>query len=81
MWGDEFPVDLHGHGTHVAGTVGQRTDNGVGAASMAFNVRIMPLKVVAGEWDLIFGAVDECCGGSDADVADALRYAVDNVRA
>ncbi len=78
VWGDEFPVDLHGHGTHVAGTVGQLTDNGVGAASMAFNVRIMPLKVVAGEWDLIFGAVDDCCGGSDADVASALRYAVDN---
>ena len=75
VWGDEFPVDLHGHGTHVAGTVGQLTDNGVGAASMAFNVRIMPLKVVAGEWDLIFGAIDECCGGSDADVArrPALR--------
>ena len=78
VWGDEFPVDLHGHGTHVAGTVGQLTDNGVGAASMAFNVRIMPLKVVAGEWDLIFGAIDDCCGGSDADVASAVRYAVDN---
>ena len=78
IWDDEFPVDLHGHGTHVAGAVGQLTDNGVGAASMAFNVRIMPLKVVAGEWDLIFGAIDECCGGSDADVASALRYAVDN---
>ena len=78
VWEDDTPVDLEGHGTHVAGTIGQLTDNGIGVASMAFNVRIMPLKVIANEWDLIFGAVDECCGGSDADIADAIRYAVDN---
>ena len=80
IWDDDIPVDLEGHGTHVAGTIGQLTDNGIGVASMAFNVRIMPLKVIANEWDLIFGAVDndECCGGSDADIADAIRYAVDN---
>ena len=80
IWGDDTPVDLEGHGTHVAGTIGQLTDNGIGVASMAFNVRIMPLKVIANEWDLIFGAIDndECCGGSDADIADAIRYAVDN---
>ena len=80
IWADDIPVDLEGHGTHVAGTIGQLTDNGIGVASMAFNVRIMPLKVIANEWDLIFGAIDndECCGGSDADIADAIRYAVDN---
>ena len=78
VWGDEYAVDLDGHGTHVAGAIGQLTDNGIGAASMAFNVRIMPLKVLAGEWDLIFGAIDECCGANDADVAEAIRYAVDN---
>ena len=78
IWDDAYPVDLHGHGTHVAGTVGQLTDNGIGVASMAFNVRIMPLKVLANQWDLIFGAVDECCGGRDADVAAAIRYAADH---
>ena len=78
IWADDTPVDLAGHGTHVAGTIGQLTDNGIGVASMAFNVRIMPLKVIANEWDLIFGGVDECCGGNDADIADAIRYAVDN---
>ena len=80
IWDDDIPVDLEGHGTHVAGTIGQLTDNGIGVASMAFNVRIMPLKVIANEWDLIFGAIDndDCCGGSDADIADAIRYAVDN---
>ena len=80
IWEDDTPVDLEGHGTHVAGAIGQLTDNGIGAASMAFNVRIMPLKVISNEWDLIFGALDgdECCGASDADIARAIRYAVDN---
>jgi subtilisin family serine protease len=33
------------HGTHVAGTVGAQTNNGVGVASIGFNVRIMPIKI------------------------------------
>ena len=76
VWGDEYPLDFDGHGTHVAGTVGQLTDNGVGVAGVAFNVRIMPLKVISGPWDLIFGAVEECCGATDVAVAEAVRYAV-----
>ncbi len=48
IWGDELPVDLDGHGTHVAGTIGQLTNNGVGVAGMAYNVRLMPLKAIAG---------------------------------
>ena len=54
-----LPVDLDGHGTHVAGTIGQLTNNGVGVAGMAFNVRLMPVKVIAGDWDFIFGAPNE----------------------
>ena len=76
VWGDEYPLDFDGHGTHVAGTVGQLTDNGIGVAGVAFNVRIMPLKVISGPWDLIFGAVDVCCGAADRAVAEAVRYAV-----
>jgi subtilisin family serine protease/PKD repeat protein len=33
------------HGTHVAGTVGARTNNGVGVASIGWNVSIMPVKI------------------------------------
>jgi len=39
-------TDDHGHGTHVAGTVAQCTDNGVGVAGVAFDARLMPVKVL-----------------------------------
>jgi serine protease len=75
IWNNSTPFDLDGHGTHVAGTIGQLTNNGVGAAGMAFNVRIMPIKVVAGIWDDIFLSPEV---GTDDIVARAVRYAVDN---
>jgi serine protease len=75
VWDNELPVDLDGHGTHVAGTVGQLTNNGAGAAGMAFNVRIMPVKVISGTWDLIFGAPFR---GTDDVIARGVRYAADN---
>jgi serine protease len=75
IWGDTTPFDLDGHGTHVAGTIGELTDNTVGVAGMAFNVRIMPVKVLDGVWDDIFGSPFE---GTDDLVARGIRYAVDN---
>jgi serine protease len=75
IWGDVLPFDLDGHGTHVAGTLGQLTNNNVGAAGMAFNVRIMPVKVIDGVWDLVFNSPFV---GTDDTVARGVRYAVDN---
>lgn len=75
IWDTALPFDLDGHGTHVAGTIGQLTNNGVGAAGMAFNVRIMPVKVIASLWDLIFRSPQQ---GTDDVVARGIRYAVDN---
>ena len=75
IWETTLPFDLDGHGTHVAGTIGQLTNNGVGTAGMAFNVRIMPVKVIASLWDLIFRAPQQ---GTDDVVARGIRYAVDN---
>ncbi|MBN2129330.1 MAG: peptidase S8 [Sedimentisphaerales bacterium] len=43
---DEHPNDDQGHGTHVAGTIGQSTDNGLGVAGVAFGCSIMPIKVL-----------------------------------
>jgi serine protease len=75
IWDDTQPVDLDGHGTHVAGTIAQVTNNGVGVAGMAFNVRLMPVKVVDGFWDEYFASPFV---GTDDVVARGVRYAADN---
>ena len=75
IWDNTTPLDLDGHGTHVSGIIGQLTNNGVGVAGMAFNVRLMPVKVVSGDWDFIFNSPFE---GTDDVVARGIRYAVDN---
>jgi serine protease len=75
IWNSAEPLDLDGHGTHVAGTIGQLTNNGIGVAGMAFNVRIMPVKVVDAEWDEVFDSPNI---GTDDVVARAIRYAADS---
>ena len=57
------------------GTIGQLTNNGVGVAGMAFNVRIMPVKVIDEVWDFVFGSPNV---GTDDMVARGIRYAADN---
>lgn len=64
---DEQPFDEHGHGTHVAGTIAQTTGNGVGVAGVAFESKIMPLRVLNRQGY-----------GSYGDIADAIRYAADH---
>jgi serine protease len=64
---DEYPLDEHGHGTHVAGTIAQTTGNEVGVAGVAFEAAIMPLRVL-----------NRRGFGSYGDIADAIRFAADN---
>ncbi len=51
------------HGTHVAGTVAAVTNNSRGIAGVAFNSRIMPVRVLGR------------CGGSISDIADGVTWA------
>jgi serine protease len=75
IWNNTEPLDFTGHGTHVAGTIGQLTNNSSGVAGVAFNVRLMPVKVLSEMWDDIFNSPFV---GSDSIVAQGIRYAVDN---
>ena len=75
IWDDNLPLDLNGHGTHIAGTIGQLTNNSAGAAGIAFNVKLMPVKVSDAEWDFIFNSPFI---GTDDTVARGVRYAADN---
>ncbi len=51
------------HGTHVAGTIGAATNNGVGVAGINWNTKIMPVRVLGP------------CGGDDFDIIEGLKYA------
>ncbi len=58
--------DDHGHGTHVAGTIAQTTNNGIGTAGLAYCATLMPVKVLNKQG---FGTV--------ANVAEGIRFAAD----
>lgn len=44
--GPGVAADDFGHGTHVAGTIAQCTNNGEGVAGIAYNIQLMPVKVL-----------------------------------
>lgn len=59
-------MDVQGHGTHVAGTIAAE-NNGFGVTGVAYNAKIMPVKVLgdngSGTWE---------------SVANGIRYAANN---
>ncbi len=63
----EDASDDHGHGTHVAGTIAQSTNNGLGVAGVAYGASIMPLKVLSARGSGSMGAI-----------AQAIRWAADH---
>jgi serine protease len=43
---DSLPLDENGHGTHVAGTIAEQTNNGIGLTGLAYNAKLMPVRVL-----------------------------------
>jgi serine protease len=62
---DKHPNDENGHGTHVAGTIGEATDNNVGVTGLAYGARIMPVRVL-----------DSVGSGDSVTISAGIRYAV-----
>lgn len=60
-------TDDNGHGTHVAGTIAESTNNNLKLAGIAYKAKIMPLKVLSANG-----------GGTVADIAEAIRFAADH---
>jgi serine protease len=63
---DSHPNDDNNHGTHVAGTVAQSTNNSLGVAGVAFNTSLMPVKVL-----------NKRGSGTYSNIAKGIRYAAD----
>ena len=80
-------LDFDGHGTHVSSTIAEATNNGLLGAGMAYNVRLMPVKVCVGYWELMIanaqagqtGFLPEDSGDCPFDaIIQGVRYAADN---
>ncbi|MBI1948373.1 MAG: S8 family serine peptidase [Deltaproteobacteria bacterium] len=61
------PSDGHAHGTHVAGTIAQTTNNAYGVVGLAHKAKIMPVKVLS-----------DGGSGSVASIANGIRWAADH---
>ncbi len=64
---DSDPRDDNGHGTHVAGTIAQATDNASGVAGLAYGASIMPVKVL-----------NSAGSGYTSTIVSGINYAVSN---
>ena len=63
--GDRFADDQFGHGTFVAGVIGERVNNGVGLTGLAYGAKIMPVRVL-----------DDQGLGEAVAIGRGIRYAV-----
>lgn len=66
--GDNDPMDIQGHGTHMAGVVGAVGNNATGVTGINWNVKIMAVKVVG----------INALSAPTSTVANGIRFAADN---
>jgi serine protease len=64
---DAYPNDENGHGTHVAGTIAEGTNNAVGVTGLAYGVKLMAVRVL-----------DSSGEGDSLAIARGIRYAADH---
>ncbi|HXV05567.1 MAG TPA: S8 family serine peptidase [Solirubrobacterales bacterium] len=64
---DRLPLDQNGHGTHVAGTIAEKTGNGIGLTGLAYGAKLMPVRVL-----------DRHGTGEAGKIAKGIRFAVDH---
>jgi serine protease len=64
---DRPPLDENGHGTFVASTIAEQTDNGIGLTGIAYGARLMPVRVL-----------DRDNVGYANRIAEGIRFAVRN---
>jgi serine protease len=62
---DPLPLDQNGHGTHVAGTIAEKTDNGIGLTGLAYRAKLMPVRVL-----------DRKGEGTASNIAKGIDFAV-----
>jgi serine protease len=62
---NSFPNDRNGHGTFVAGTIAEATNNHYGLTGLAYGVRIMPVRVLDSQGE-----------GAASTIAEGVRFAV-----
>ncbi len=58
------PVDINGHGTHVASTIAEETNNGVGLTGLAYKAKLMPVQVLNSRGE-----------GQASNIAKGIRFA------
>jgi serine protease len=45
---DPVPLDVNGHGTHIASTIAEKTNNHLGLTGLAYGAKVMPIRVLNG---------------------------------
>lgn len=62
---DRLPLDENGHGTHIAGTIAEKTDNAVALTGLAYRAKLMPVRVL-----------DRHGRGDATAIAKGIRFAI-----